>query len=154
MKPSPYRGPRSQPRSKSSAPSEADIQKALVRFLDDAHLLWTATANGGKRDKRTAASLKAQGVKAGVPDILIFTPPPSGIGTGLALELKRPQGFGKARGRVSAHQRVWLEELRAIGWRAEVAYGLQHALEILSSAGYDLEFNTHTGEINDHYDDD
>jgi len=132
--------PRSHPQSKSSAPSEAEIQKDLVGVIDQARLLWTATANGGKRDKRTAASLKAQGVKAGVPDILIFTPPPSGMFQGLALELKRPQGFGKARGRVSAHQRVWLEELRAIGWRAEVAYGYDHAIEILKSSGYDLSF--------------
>lgn len=131
---------RSHPQSKSGASSEADIQKALVGVLDQAQLLWTATANGGKRDKRTAASLKAQGVKAGVPDILIFTPPPSGVGVGLALELKRPQGYGKPRGRVSAHQRVWLEELRALGWRAEVAYGYDHALEILKSSGYDLSF--------------
>ncbi len=140
--------PRSHPQSKSSAPSEADIQKALVKIIDQARLLWTATANGGKRDKRTAASLKAQGVKAGVPDILIFTPPPSGVGMGLALELKRPQGFGKARGRVSAHQRVWLEELRAIGWRAEVAYGYDHAIEILKSSGYDLEIEDEKGNGN------
>ena len=63
MKPTPYRGPRSSPRAKSGPPSEADIQKELAKILDQAHLLWTATANGGKRDKRTAAALKAQGIQ-------------------------------------------------------------------------------------------
>jgi len=136
MKPSPYQGPRSSPRAKSAPPTEADIQRDLAKALDAANLLWTATANGGKRDKRTAAALKAQGLKPGVPDVLIFTPPPSGIGRGMALELKRDSGQGKQRGRLSPHQRIWLEELRALGWRAEVAYGYDHALEILRGAGY------------------
>ncbi len=138
MNPKPYRGPRSSPRSKSGPPSEADIQKEIAKALDEAGLLWTATANGGKRDKRTAASLKAQGLKPGVPDVLIFTPPPSGIGCGMAIELKRDAGQGKQRGRLSPHQRIWLEELRTLGWRAEVAYGLDHALEILRAAGYKI----------------
>ena len=120
--------------------TEADIQKELAKILDSARLLWTATANGGKRDKRTAAALKAQGVKPGVPDVLIFSPPPSGVGVGLAIELKRAASGSRRRGRVSAHQRIWMEELRALGWRAEVAYGYEHAIEILLSAGYDLSF--------------
>jgi hypothetical protein len=139
MRPKTYRGPRSSPRAQSGPPSEADIQKRLAKALDAAELIWTATANGGKRDKRTAASLKAQGLKPGVPDILIFSPPPSGIGCGMAIELKRDAGQGRQRGRTSPHQRVWLEELRALGWRAEVAYGYRHALEILRSAGYQIE---------------
>ena len=47
--------------------TEAQIQKRLSTHLDSLNVLWTATANGGKRDKRTASSLKAQGVKRGVP---------------------------------------------------------------------------------------
>jgi hypothetical protein len=118
--------------------TEYKIQCELAGVLDLAGLLWTATANGGKRDKRTASSLKKSGVKAGVPDILIFTPPPNGIGTGFALELKRPASEGKRKGSVSNTQRIWLQNLRAIGWRAEVAYGLEHAIDILSSAGYEV----------------
>ncbi len=47
--------------------TEAQIQKRLAQYLDGLNLFWTATANGGKRDKKTACSLKAQGVKRGVP---------------------------------------------------------------------------------------
>ena len=47
--------------------TEAQIQKRLAQYLDELNLFWTATANGGKRDKKTACSLKAQGVKRGVP---------------------------------------------------------------------------------------
>ena len=42
--------------------------------------------NGGKRDKVTAARLKAAGVKAGVPDICL--PVPAGGCNGLYIEMK------------------------------------------------------------------
>jgi hypothetical protein len=121
--------------------TEQKIQEALAKYLDSLGVLWTATANGGMRAKAAAAALKRSGVKAGVPDILIFTPPPSGVGGGLAIELKRPRVGKKPKGRVSDHQRIWLEALRATGWRAEVAYGYDHALEILSAAGYVIHNN-------------
>jgi hypothetical protein len=115
--------------------TEAQIQKRLAQYLDSLNLFWTATANGGKRDKKTACSLKAQGVKRGVPDILIFTPPPTG-GIGFAIELKVDATDKRRRGSVSEHQRVFLESLRACQWRAEVAYGYDHAIELLKRAGY------------------
>jgi hypothetical protein len=117
--------------------TEADIQKTLATLLDSLGLLWTATANGGKRDRRTGASLKAQGVKPGVPDIIIFSPPPLHPDKrGCMIELKRPKGLKKAKGRLSAHQRIWLDELSQIGWIAEVAYGYELAISILIDAGY------------------
>lgn len=42
--------------------------------------------NGGSRDRREAARLKAQGVRAGVPDLCL--PVPSGAYHGLFIELK------------------------------------------------------------------
>jgi hypothetical protein len=119
--------------------TEAQIQKRLSTHLDSLNLLWTATANGGKRDKRTASSLKAQGVKRGVPDILIFTPPINGGGVGFAIELKVPASETRRKGKVSEHQRVWMQELRSLGWRAEIAYGFDHAVELLEKAGYTHE---------------
>lgn len=116
--------------------TEAEAQKELAKILDASGLLWTATANGGKRDKRTAAAMKASGVKAGVPDILIFTPCPDGHGCGFAIELKRKATDDKRKGRLSAHQKIWLQELRSHKWRAEVAYGVDHALDLLKQAGY------------------
>lgn len=49
-----------------------------------------AIPNGGKRDIRTAAKLKATGVKAGVADI--FLPWPVDHHHGLYIELKRADG--------------------------------------------------------------
>lgn len=127
--------------------TEQQIQEQLAKYLDSMGLLWTATANGGVRAKAAAAALKRGGVKAGVPDVLIFTPPPSGVGVGLAIELKRPREGARPKGRISDHQRIWLEALRATGWRAEVAYGYDHALEILTAAGYVLEVNNNNIKV-------
>ena len=118
--------------------TEQDHQIELARRLDNAGLIWTATANGGKRDKKTAATLKRTGVKAGVPDILIFTPPPNGHGVGFAIELKRPAKGKMQKGRASLHQKTWLENLRGLKWRAEIAYGYEHALDLLRNAGYEI----------------
>ena len=119
--------------------TEQEAQIQLAKILDRSNLLWTATANGGKRDARTASTLKKTGVKAGIPDILIFTAPPSGVGVGLAIELKRARLGKRPKGRLSDSQRIWLEQLRACGWRGEVCYGLDHALEILEGAGYTIK---------------
>ncbi len=70
------------------------------------------------------AKLKAEGVKAGVPDYIL--PVAAGGFHGLAIELKRQQG-----GRTSGEQEQWIEALRAEGWRAEVCKGWQQALSVL-----------------------
>ena len=72
------------------AGTESAHQKALFAFLalqSDPRLeLAFAIGNGGKRDKVTAARMKAEGVKAGVWDI--FLPVPAGEWCGLFIEMK------------------------------------------------------------------
>lgn len=77
--------------------------------------------NGGKRDRVTAARLKAEGVKAGVPDIVL--PVPRGSYHGLWIELKSDDG------KPSKDQREWLEYLNAEGYCALLCYGWQTARE-------------------------
>ena len=80
--------------------------------------------NGGKRDKATAAVLKRQGVKAGVPDIML---PAARAGYhGLYIELKRQRG-----GRTSDHQSEWLDALSAQGYKAALCYGWQPAAQLI-----------------------
>jgi len=79
--------------------------------------------NGGKRDMIEGAHLKAQGVKAGVPDI--FLAYPNKRYHGLFIELKA-QG-----GRVQETQKQWLEVLAAQGYNAVVAYGFDEARAIV-----------------------
>ncbi len=75
--------------------------------------------NGGKRDKATAARLKAEGVKAGVPDVFL---PVARMGYhGFYLELK----VGKNK--TSPEQDAWLNALKAEGYAVDVSYGWQEA---------------------------
>lgn len=72
-----------------------------------------------KRNAREAARFKRMGVKAGVPDL--FLPVSRGGCHGLFIELKAPHG------RLSDHQRGWLESLKASGYAVSVCYGCDEA---------------------------
>jgi hypothetical protein len=93
-----------------------------VRRYPGLELLF-AIPNGGRRDAVTGARLKAEGVKAGVPDLLL--PWPAGGWHGLFIELKAPGG------RVTVAQKRWIEWLRAAGYRAEVCYGWEEAAKVM-----------------------
>ncbi len=82
-----------------------------------------AVPNGGRRDAVTGARLKAEGVKAGVPDIWL---PVARCGYhGLVIELKAP------RGRASREQRAWIGALEEQGWLAAVCVGAEAARKLL-----------------------
>ena len=85
--------------------------------------------NGGARSKATAGRLKAEGVRAGVPDICLPVPR-NGLGA-LYIELKRSATPGKPRGRVSESQRDWLGALQAAGNCVAVAYGWEQARGVI-----------------------
>lgn len=80
--------------------------------------------NGGKRSKSEAARFKAQGVKAGVPDI--FLPCARGGYHGLYIELKRTKG-----GKLSAAQKEWIDALRGQDYKVIVCYGFDEAREVI-----------------------
>ena len=79
-----------------------------------------AIPNGGRRELREAARLKAEGVLAGVPDLFIARAL-SGY-HGLFVEMKRAKG-----GSVSSHQAKLIERLRDEGYRVEVCRGADAA---------------------------
>ncbi len=105
--------------------TEAQLQNSVKKWLDEQGYLYCHVPNGGKRGKRTAAQLKNQGVKPGVPDILIFEdwqqnsgPSAAFVGHGVAIELK--VGSNKT----SAEQDTWLDSLESKGWLTFVCYSL------------------------------
>ena len=100
--------------------SEEREQMKLAAYLDGQKFLWCHVPNGGHRRKVVAASLKRQGVKPGVPDVLIFAPIQA------AIELKRKSG-----GSVSANQRKFLDALSNAGWETYIARGADKAIEWL-----------------------
>jgi hypothetical protein len=90
-----------------------------MRQIHPEHRIF-AIPNGGWRSKATVMKLKATGVSPGVPDLFI----PS---LGLFIEMKRTKG-----GRVSTDQTDWLRYLRSIGYKAEVCYGKDEAINLVS----------------------
>lgn len=111
--------------------AESWHQITLASYLDRAGLVWCHVPNGGRRGKREAAELRMAGVKAGVPDVLVFTPAKDAP-KGCALELKA------LKGTVSEEQRTWLAQLAGLGWAVVVAYGYEDAITQLKTLGYDI----------------
>lgn len=87
--------------------------------------------NGGARSKATAGRLKAEGVKAGIPDICLPVPR-NGYGA-LYIELKVPENkaLGVRKGRVSDYQAAMLKSLSDYGNRAVVCYGAEEAIRAI-----------------------
>jgi hypothetical protein len=77
-------------------------------------LPWCSVPNGGKRNPREAALLKAEGVQPGVPDWLCFVA--TGDVRGLAIEFKSPTG----KGRLSESQDRWHALLRQQDWDVHI----------------------------------
>jgi len=97
----------------------AELQSAKYPELN----LMFHIPNGGKRNITTAKRLKAEGVKAGVPDICL--PVPKGIYHGLYIELK--VNGNKA----TDNQNRWLAALTAQGYYCTVCYGWEEASEVI-----------------------
>lgn len=79
--------------------------------------------NGGKRNITTAKRLKAEGVKAGVPDICL--PVARGYYHGLYIELKA------GRNKTTENQNKWIESLREQGYYVQVCYGWEEASKVI-----------------------
>ena len=108
-----------------TAHPEAILQRQVAALLDLSGLLWCHPANERQCSPAQGARLKRAGVKAGVPDILIFEPLPEADGFGVAIELKAPGGY------ITATQQAWLNELEERGWRCHVCRRLDEVYRIL-----------------------
>lgn len=90
----------------------------------DAYII--AIPNGGARSKAQAGKLKAEGVKAGVSDVLVAIP--MGARHGLWLEMKAPRPHAAA---VSKQQKTWLSRMSAMGYACGVARGYEEAKALI-----------------------
>ncbi len=122
------------PYDKKMLPTEAQEQATLMSWAQMQSFRYPELGllfhipNGGGRSKAEAGRFKAEGVKAGVPDL--FLPAPRGKYHGLFLEMKRMKGAG---GKVSPEQKKWIEALREQGYAAEVCFGWKQAAEVLTN---------------------
>ena len=130
---------------------EADLLRAAYRLTEAAHpcptehdeqvalFAWAAAAqaqrpelamlfavpNGGARHPAVGAMLRAEGVRAGYPDIALDVA--RGRWHGLRIELKRADPSNH----VTPEQLTWLEKLRSYGYMAVVAYGATEAINVI-----------------------
>ena len=113
-----------------NCPPEHDEQVLVIQWAachlrkyPDLDMLY-AVPNGGLRGKVVARKLKAEGVKAGVPDLVLAAP--MGGYHGLYLEMKRRKGS-----KVQADQKDWLTRLQEAGYCCCVCKGFASAKETL-----------------------
>lgn len=105
--------------------SEATEQATLIQWCNLNKCVYPELGlifhvpNGGQRNKTEARRLKAEGVKAGVPDL--FLPVARGKFHGLFIEMK--YGNNKA----TPKQREWIIELNNQGYYAVVCNGFEEA---------------------------
>ena len=84
-----------------------------------------AIPNGGIRSASAGANLKAEGVSAGVPDLVV----PAWL---LWVEMKREAG-----GTVSPSQRDWISYLESIGHQVIIGMGFEDARQqVIKKAPY------------------
>ncbi len=106
---------------------EQAIHKAVVSHLNarsEPRVFFWHTPNEGKRGFVNAAALKAMGMTAGVPDLIILK-----AGNLHALELKAPGG------RLTPSQRLVMERMEQCGAQTAVAHSVDEALVTLEFWG-------------------
>lgn len=111
--------------------SESNLQKTVAKVLNLMGVLWCHVPNERKTDLKQGkkgnwytpegSRLKAEGVKKGVSDVLIFEP--RGGYSGMAIELK--VGYNKP----STEQKEWLTGLKHCGWKTFWSNDLDEILE-------------------------
>ena len=113
-----------------TCPTESEEQQAVMSWsewaanrMPEAGLLFHIP-NGGARTAVTGARMKAEGVKKGVPDLML--PVARGGYHGLFIEMKRRQG-----GRVSPEQAGWLRNLEVMGYYTAVCFGADDAIKVI-----------------------
>lgn len=117
-------------KNKLPVPTEAQEQITLFSWAamqsgkyPELNLLYHIP-NGGSRHKAEARRLRAEGVKAGVPDLCL--PVARGKYHGLYIELKRQHG-----GKISGFQNKWLSGLSSQGYKAVLCCGWEQAAKTI-----------------------
>ena len=117
--------------------SEHAHQAALIQWAALAERTWPelrllyAIPNGGQRSKATAGKLKAEGVRAGIPDLCL--PVPRGGFGACYIELKAPATADAQPGKLTKTQRDMLLALKEAGNSAHCCVGWEDARDVLQA---------------------
>ena len=133
----PARKPREprQKRERSLTPSEHQSQAAVISWWALQHKAYGlpvfalfAIPNGGARDMITGARLKAEGVRPGIPDLMLAAtdrPGHPGGHHGLFIEMKKPLNYP------STAQHDVITYLHEAGYMCKVAYSTDAAIAVI-----------------------
>lgn len=122
-----------QPPPKRRGQPESEMQQAVIRWwalafrsfgLDFEGALY-AVPNGGVRNKATAGRLKAEGVRAGYPDLGLDVP--VGKWHGMRVELKVPPNV------LSGAQRDYAKRLVLAGYHVRTCYSFAETVEAIGA---------------------
>lgn len=106
---------------------EQQLQKACVFWLEMqrrmGRLTYFHVPNGSYKSKKAAWIMKQQGLRAGVPDLVIGFPG----GNAIFVEMKAPK-----TGRISAVQKEMHEELTLMGFEVHVCNSLDQLMNAVS----------------------
>lgn len=112
-------------------PTESKIQQRIIKWwaMEAAQRkipesLLMAFPLQGQRSKANGSRMKAEGMRAGTPDMFLAVP--MGKYHGLWIELKRPTG------RIAPSQKTMLAELDAQGYAAYASYGFDAAVKLIT----------------------
>ena len=98
---------------------ESNLQKACASYLNKyTKHVWVHVPNEAKRSYKLAKHLQQQGMKGGLPDILIFD-------SLMAIELKAKKN------KPTQSQIEWLKALEGAGWRVCWVNNFDEFLDIL-----------------------
>ena len=109
--------------------TESKLQEHCVKWFRYQFPQWAlfliAIPNGGRRDARTGAVLKREGVVAGAPDLVLFDP--FGKRLPLFIEMKRPDG----KGRHEESQVRFMQTYRQKGYTYELVNSFDRFEEVV-----------------------
>ena len=114
--------------------AEDNLQIAVAKYLDLQRFTWFHCPNEGKRHPVAGKIAKDEGLKAGVPDCMIFEP--HGEYKGLAIELK----IGKNN--QTDTQKEWQIKLINCGWQYEVCRSLEEVIQLIERTYYEKTTKT------------
>ncbi len=114
--------------SKKRASPEHDLQKAFFTWLSlqfpQVRKVTFAIPNGAKRSLEYGAYMRAEGLTSGIPDCMIAVP--HGTFSGFFIEFKiKPN-------KPTPEQEAMIANLITNGYRAEVCYSLEEAIDMVT----------------------
>lgn len=107
-------------------PTEHQEQSIIIKYCELKKIPVFHIPNGSYKSFTARIKSKQEGLKPGVPDLMI--PITNKEYCGLFIELKRLKGS-----KVSEYQKQWIELLNKQGYRAIVCYGSSEAIKEIES---------------------